>query len=660
MRSRALAVVFVLITITGIAAGAAIAAGATAHAAAKPRLVLHVHKGSGKHRRHSKRHSRKRPPVHGGQPPHRPSAPRNTQLPVITGLTAAGSTLSASTGSWSGSPTSYSYQWRDCDTAGNGCSNITGDTTSHYKLASTDVGHSLDVIVTAASSAGEGSAASPPTAVVTVPPPVPSVYVAQNATGAGNGSSCANARPAAWFDTASSWGTGAGRIGPGAVVGLCGTIGSPLTAYGSGVAGKPITIYWEPGAALAEAVCPVQGTGCFNTNGRSYLTLNGGTNGTILSTANGTLLANHRSSVVGISALNCTGCTIQNLNISDMYVHVYSQAHLDDCAPSVDSGIIASGSNLTIADNTMHDDRDAVDDDMNPTDANVRLYGNSIYNDDGGILLAPTAAGHNLGPVYIYDNHMSNWSNWDTGDGQDCYHHDGIHCFTGNDAGPSHWLGVYIYDNVFDGATDSGMYGDSDNMTAEVFIQGSGSTECSDASSPFYVFDNLFQSSYYVYNGLLSPYSGEQFIYNNTFIGGTSSQGAGSGYGGNGGAGAFIDNVVTNAHELMYTGGGNPAAIFSGGLDYNLYADGGTSPFMCPNGSFVSFSSWKSCVGGDYHSSYRSSAALSASGAPQAGSPATNEGKNLTSLCTGALAPLCNNISGIRRPTSGSWSVGAY
>lgn len=55
-----------------------------------------------------------------------------------------------------------------------------------------------------------------------------------------------------------------------------------------------------------------------------------------------------------------------------------------------------------------------------------------------------------------------------------------------------------------------------------------------------------------------------------------------------------------------------------------------------------------------------SSASLNTNGAPQSGSPAAAAYKNLTSICTGVLAPLCNNISGIRRPTSGPWTAGAY
>ena len=37
-----------------------------------------------------------------------------------------GQTLSAGKGTWSGSPTSYAYQWAQCNTAGEGCSSIAG------------------------------------------------------------------------------------------------------------------------------------------------------------------------------------------------------------------------------------------------------------------------------------------------------------------------------------------------------------------------------------------------------------------------------------------------------------------------------------------------------------------------------------------------------
>jgi hypothetical protein len=94
------------------------------------------------------------------------SAPSNTALPAVSGTAQQGQTLSASKGSWTGSPTSYAYQWRDCDSSGVGCSNISGASSSSYTLGSGDVGHTIDVVVTASNAGGSTSATSNPTAVV--------------------------------------------------------------------------------------------------------------------------------------------------------------------------------------------------------------------------------------------------------------------------------------------------------------------------------------------------------------------------------------------------------------------------------------------------------------------------------------------------------------
>jgi hypothetical protein len=93
-------------------------------------------------------------------------APRNTALPVVTGKAQQGRTLTASTGSWSNSPTRYAYRWQDCNSSGASCSNIAGATVSSYKLASTDVGHRIDVVVTASNAGGSASATSAATGTV--------------------------------------------------------------------------------------------------------------------------------------------------------------------------------------------------------------------------------------------------------------------------------------------------------------------------------------------------------------------------------------------------------------------------------------------------------------------------------------------------------------
>src|SRR5689334_21142276 len=47
--------------------------------------------------------------------------PANTAPPVITGTMVAGQNIYTTNGSWSGNPTSYSYQWLRCDSAGANC-----------------------------------------------------------------------------------------------------------------------------------------------------------------------------------------------------------------------------------------------------------------------------------------------------------------------------------------------------------------------------------------------------------------------------------------------------------------------------------------------------------------------------------------------------------
>jgi hypothetical protein len=75
--------------------------------------------------------------------------------------------LTSSTGSWTGSPTSYAYQWQDCDASGANCANISGATSSSYLLAAGDVGHTIRAVVTATNASGSTPATSAQTVVVT-------------------------------------------------------------------------------------------------------------------------------------------------------------------------------------------------------------------------------------------------------------------------------------------------------------------------------------------------------------------------------------------------------------------------------------------------------------------------------------------------------------
>ena len=106
-------------------------------------------------------------------PPPPPAAPANSSPPAISGTATEGQPLTATTGAWTGSPTSYAYQWQDCDTAGASCANVSGAQAAGYTLQTSDVGHTLRVVVTATNSGGSTPASSAATAAVVADPPPP-------------------------------------------------------------------------------------------------------------------------------------------------------------------------------------------------------------------------------------------------------------------------------------------------------------------------------------------------------------------------------------------------------------------------------------------------------------------------------------------------------
>jgi hypothetical protein len=82
------------------------------------------------------------------------AVPVNTSAPVISGSTTIGSVVSCSTGTWTNSPTSYTYQWKRNGTA------IAFATSSTYTLVSGDSGQSITCTVTATNTGGSASATS--------------------------------------------------------------------------------------------------------------------------------------------------------------------------------------------------------------------------------------------------------------------------------------------------------------------------------------------------------------------------------------------------------------------------------------------------------------------------------------------------------------------
>ena len=103
------------------------------------------------------------------------ASPLASVKPTVSGSAATLQTLSASNGTWSNTPTSYTYQWQIATSPTSGWSNIGGQTASTYTLAAGDAGASVRVGVTASNSFGSTTAYSGPAGPVVSSAPVVSV-----------------------------------------------------------------------------------------------------------------------------------------------------------------------------------------------------------------------------------------------------------------------------------------------------------------------------------------------------------------------------------------------------------------------------------------------------------------------------------------------------
>jgi hypothetical protein len=87
------------------------------------------------------------------------AAPANTTPPALTGTAKVGQTLTVSNGTWSGSPTGYTYQWQRC-TSTTSCTDVSGATAKTYVIHAADAGRTLRAVVTATNADGSSTANS--------------------------------------------------------------------------------------------------------------------------------------------------------------------------------------------------------------------------------------------------------------------------------------------------------------------------------------------------------------------------------------------------------------------------------------------------------------------------------------------------------------------
>ncbi len=486
------------------------------------------------------------------------------------------------------------------------------------------------------------------------------IYIAQTSTGANSGADCIDAHSASWFNSSGNWSSTktSGKIGPGDTIHLCGSFtaaggSTMLTAQSSGTSGLPITILFESNSKLSAPYWSVS-SGAINISNKSYITIDGGSNGTIEATDNGTALSNKVSSR-GIVASYTSNCTIKNLSINNMYVHdnVYNNNDTGIDQTNTNGIIFLNSPNLTIDHVIVKDAGWA----LNGWGNNITISNCDISNVDHGIAFGP---GGTVSGINIYGNHFHNYVNWDTT--SNVFHHDGIHMWGGITAGGAasdRVNGVNIYNNTFDG--DSGV-----NITAHIFLE--------EQVQNVNIFNNIFivpsnrtinavwlegrnQSSDSYNNG----HGLSNAIYNNYINAGKIS---------GGGAALFAryqDNLSVKNNIFV---GGNGAislvntTIATGGINNNIYAImGNGNTFGFGSNSSDNFSSWKSWLpsgSGQDSNSWAGTLTdikIDSNGYIQSGSPAKGLGTNLSNI---GISALNNDKNGSPRSASLAWDAGAY
>ena len=100
--------------------------------------------------------------------------PANSDPPTLAGKPVPGSTLVATSGSWTGeAPIHYTYTWLHCDATGQDCTAIPNVAGTTYKLKVSDVGYTIKLLVTGRNALAAATVNSDPTDVIVQLPPEP-------------------------------------------------------------------------------------------------------------------------------------------------------------------------------------------------------------------------------------------------------------------------------------------------------------------------------------------------------------------------------------------------------------------------------------------------------------------------------------------------------
>jgi hypothetical protein len=571
----------------------------------------------------------------------------------------------------------------------------------------------------------------------TVVPPggTQDIYIAQTAAGGDTGADCADALAYTFFNSSSNWASSftAGKISPGTTVHYCGTITGTntsnvniFTTQGNGTSGSPITILFESGAIVQSPACP-GGPGGSNACilvPNNYITVNGGTNGTVQAMLNGDSGATNclggtctiqLANTMGV-AVTGTNDIVENLTVTHMCMHTFQDNDSGFFQGSC-NGIYAAGNPVLVTNNTI----DNASTGIGGGNSNQEISYNTLTYCNRCIVVGSTT-GVFTG-LKIHNNDISQLYTWDDGAGNN-YHHDGIMLEITSSGGQ--FVAPQIYDNYMHGLwSNDNIYGDS-HVTEAIFLDTNGEP---DSVPNAYIVRNVseFDSSPCVVSGSgTCPHGvGKQLDYptgghvnlggcnvtpcsppnlsllaNNTMIGATQS---GSCFTisdtsnnitvANNLCAGTSGSLVTWSSSIPYPGSG------SGSVNYDLYPGVPTSnafaiptstcyPALCGN-PFAIINSWSQWKGTPYFfdvdctptgntpgagnscNPSLASVALTPSYGLGAGSLAIGAAVNLTSAWCTTIPALCQGApssfgrgstnNGVALPSgTTAWDTGAY
>lgn len=456
------------------------------------------------------------------------------------------------------------------------------------------------------------------------------VYITQTASGGDTGADCANAKSVTYFNASATGGN---------TYHLCGTFtgstGGGMLTVPTGSAGNILTVKFEDNSVMTAPYWSAS-TGAIYINGKSYVTIDGGTNGVIKNSANGT----SKTYKVDSRAVFITGSnhvTVKNLTIQDIYNKVGSTNNGNATGIRMEG----SNSNILIDNNVVSAAMETISVKFEGgTLSDLEIKNNTVSDSCHMIVVAGGASQSTATNILIHNNEVYDWSNW-WSPANGC-HTDGIFVFLWE--GNTSSMTADIYNNYVHGGLWDQVNPDS-SPTAHIFCtygQSGGGTNGAACN----IYNNISVDSAMTAIWAKKTSSVRHRIYNNTIVN--------SPYGvifENATAATFQNNLLKNTQYAFKSYGTLENNIAAS--DYNLFDNTGATWFAVTDaGQYNTYAQWRAKVPGYDANSVNAagSAGLNADYTLQASSLAIDNGMDLSAYFT-------TDYAGNTRST---FDIGAY